>query len=341
MMMDQNDTAAVVRARTNAVLLSQSTEVFFRLSGSDSATFLQGLLSLDVEKLDVGSGGTGYHLTPKGRIVASIGLARESSDGFILRVPQGSAVDVETSFNKYLPLASSELSRTDGGATTLIGPDVPCLFEALSGLPDPGPEGVVVGLLGTDTEGIAMGNPGFGDRCVQMVTGSKEAAQLKELLLSQHGVALAGPNVSLVLRVEAGVPVPGVDFGSKSTPAELGITHAVDHTKGCYVGQEVVARMHTYGAPPRRLVGLTSELSLDQDSEIELAGRVVGTVGSPTFSPHLKQHIALAVLSASAVRVGEQLNVGGVPATVVQLPFVKSGTPTAFDPLSPNPGSPD
>jgi tRNA-modifying protein YgfZ len=125
-----------------------------------------------------------------------------------------------------------------------------------------------------------------------------------------------------VIRVESGRPRYGLDLDETTIPQEAGLNErAVSFTKGCYVGQETVARLHYKGKPNRHLRGLRLSEPATRGDEIRLGERVVGELGSTAVSPALGS-IALAVIrreaeSGAIVHVGE----ASIEAKVTELPF--------------------
>jgi folate-binding protein YgfZ len=125
-----------------------------------------------------------------------------------------------------------------------------------------------------------------------------------------------------ILRIEAGDPRFGADMGTKTMPAEAGIVEeTVSFTKGCYIGQETVARLHYRGRPNRHLRGLRLDGAVAPGDEVRLGERVVGSVGSACLSP-AHGRIALAILRREA-EPGAQVTVGSAGGQVVALPFAK------------------
>jgi len=123
-----------------------------------------------------------------------------------------------------------------------------------------------------------------------------------------------------VLRVEAGRPRYGLDLDEGTIPQEAGLNErAVSFTKGCYVGQETVARLHYRGKPNRHLRGLLLAQPAERHAEILLGEKVVGRVGSTCISPRLGP-IALALVRREAPP-GETVLVDGAEARVAELPF--------------------
>ena len=125
-----------------------------------------------------------------------------------------------------------------------------------------------------------------------------------------------------VLRVESGRPRYGVDLDQTVIPQEAGLNErAVSFTKGCYVGQETVARLHYRGKPNRHLRGLRLSEPAPSGAELRLGEKVVGRLGSVVVSPRLGP-IALALVRREAAP-GDRLAVEGSAASaeVVELPF--------------------
>jgi folate-binding protein YgfZ len=125
-----------------------------------------------------------------------------------------------------------------------------------------------------------------------------------------------------VLRTEAGIPIYGVDIDETTTMPEIGEA-GISYDKGCYIGQEVVAKVKYIGHVNRRFVGLVfSENELPEiKSVIRKGGRDVGYVTTALFSPHLNKPIALGFVNRAVCAPGSQVEVGAQLATVVDVPF--------------------
>jgi folate-binding protein YgfZ len=126
--------------------------------------------------------------------------------------------------------------------------------------------------------------------------------------------------VAEIVRIERGRPRLLLDMDSSTMPQEAGINErAVSFTKGCYVGQETVARLHYRGRPNRHLRGLRLSGPAEHGEPVTLGEKQVGTVGSAAVSP-AHGPIALALVRREA-EPGTEVSVSGAPATVVELPF--------------------
>ena len=140
--------------------------------------------------------------------------------------------------------------------------------------------------------------------------------------LEQRGAEPVDDAAAECLRIERGRPRYGIDLDDTVIPQEAGLNdRAVSFTKGCYVGQETVARLFYRGKPNRRLRGLALSAPVETGAEIEFEERTVGHVASTTVSPRLGP-IALGLLRRAAAP-GSTVLVGAerAPATVVELPF--------------------
>jgi folate-binding protein YgfZ len=156
---------------------------------------------------------------------------------------------------------------------------------------------------------------------IDLIVPSEDAERLRAVL-SAAGAVEVGPDAAEILRIEAGTPRFGVEMDSATMPAEAGIVAtAVDFEKGCYIGQETVARLHYRGKPNRHLRGLRLSAPAATDTPLNLGDKEVGRVGGSCVSP-LHGPIALAILRREA-EPGAELAVGedGVTARVVDLPF--------------------
>jgi folate-binding protein YgfZ len=152
----------------------------------------------------------------------------------------------------------------------------------------------------------------FDSPAVAVVRGALETA----------GAVGVSETAAEILRVERGRPRYGIDLDEGTIPQEAGLNErAVSFTKGCYVGQETVARLHYRGKPNRHLRGLRLSQLVEPGAELRLGDRSVGHLGSSVVSPRLGP-IGLALVRREAeprttVAVGEI----GATATVVELPF--------------------
>ncbi len=126
-----------------------------------------------------------------------------------------------------------------------------------------------------------------------------------------------------VLRIENGVPKYGVDADESTIVPELGIADLISYQKGCYIGQEIIARIHFRGHIAKQLTGLVLETEANANDELKsLDGKNAGRITSVTFSPKLEKFIALAFVRYDYLAEGTELKINDSRATVRNLPFV-------------------
>ncbi len=143
--------------------------------------------------------------------------------------------------------------------------------------------------------------------------------------LVESGAAEIPNDTFEVLRIEAGVPKFGVDMDETTIVPELGIDPLISYTKGCYIGQEIIARIHFRGHVAKQLTGIeTEQSSLTAKSELlSLEGKNAGRITSVTHSPSLNKTTALGYVRYDYLEEGTELKANDLPVTVKKLPFVK------------------
>jgi len=284
------------------------------VSGPDAAEYLQGQLTNDIEAIELEEGRYAALLDRKGHV---------SSDMRVLRVENGLWLDLEQSAAgavlKHLRTYSvgREVEVEDvterWAVVSLIGPR----SGELSGFEGLGPEHAQRFRRWDDVDVLGVAT----DTGVDLIVKSEDAEDLERLLVDAGAVQVT-EDAAEIVRVEAGRPRFGVDMTPDHMPAEAAIVErAVDFEKGCYIGQEPVARLHYRGKPNRTLRGLRLSGPVAHGDPLHLGDREVGTIGTSCISP-AHGAIALAIVRREA-EVGEQLAVGdgSVTAQVVELPF--------------------
>jgi folate-binding protein YgfZ len=313
--------------REECGLLDRSERGKILVTGADAAEYLQGQLTNDVESLQEGEGQYAALLDRKGHMQADLrvlhcsavplpSIDRERNNG------AGIWVDTEAvalpGVLRHLTMYSigRDVNVADVTAEmailSLIGPRA-VEIAGTAALPEYANEaGSLAGV-----ELLAVGTR----EGIDLVCAVTDAERLREALLAAGAVEV-GAEAAEILRVEAGVPRFGAEMTSETMPAEAGIVEdAVSFTKGCYIGQETVARLHYKGRPNRHLRGLRLSAPAEQGTALLLGDKEVGRIGSAVVSPAFGP-IALAILRREA-EPGAELAVGedGVTARVVDVPF--------------------
>ena len=290
-------TSEYVLAKTDAVVVDRSSRGRLLLTGSDVADFLQGQVSNDVEALAPGSGCYATLLTAKGKIRCDMRILR-GGDWFLLDSEPQALPVLEHMVRVYSIGRDVQSRRDERGLWSILGP------TARDALDNPPPE--VEHAHAEGRLGLYVATDGGVD-----VIG--ERPDLPE----------ASDETAEILRVESGRPRLGYELGDDVIPQEAGINErAISFTKGCYVGQETVARLFYKGKPNRHLRGLRLTEPVERGAPIRAAdgkdlGRVASTCVSPSFGP-----IALALVRREAAP-GDTVQVGdaGIACQVVELPF--------------------
>jgi folate-binding protein YgfZ len=283
--------------------------------GGDAAEYLQGQLTNDVESLAPGQGCYAALLDRKGHLQSDMRVLRLENGDIWLDLEPGPAPAVLKHLRTYSIGRDVEVEDVTGkwAITSLIGPRA----GELAGFEGLGPEHAQRFREWDGTEVLAVAT----DVGLDLITRLEQAASLASLL-EAAGAAGVSEGAAEVLRVESGRPRFGHDMGPESMPAEAGIVdRAVDFEKGCYIGQEPVARLHYRGKPNRTLRGLRLSEPVEPGAPLMLGEREVGKVGTASLSP-AHGPIALAIVRREAGE-GDRIAVGdgGATAEVVALPF--------------------
>ena len=133
------------------------------------------------------------------------------------------------------------------------------------------------------------------------------------------------PEIYEVLRIEQGIPLYGVDMDETTIVPELGLDGLISYNKGCYIGQEIIARIYFRGHVAKQLRGLIlSDANVKAQDELKtVEGKNAGRVTSVCFSPKLDKNIALGYVRYAYLAEGTELKIGETTATVKDLPFLR------------------
>ncbi len=301
--------------REECGLLDRSGRGKILVSGPDAAEYLQGQLTNDIEALGEDEGCYAALLDRKGHLQSDMRVLRLSSGGIWLDLepePTGAVLSHLRTYSIGREVEIEDVTEA-WAILSLIGPRAPEVggFEGL------GPERAqrFRAWEGIDVLGVATA---LG---VDLIARAEDAESLRELALAAGAVEV-GEEAFEILRIESGTPRFGAEMSTGTMPAEAGIVDAaVSFTKGCYIGQEPVARLHYKGRPNRHLRGLELSAPAEPGAELRLGEKTVGSIGSSSVSP-ARGPIALAIVRREA-EPGTELAVGeaGVTARVVDLPF--------------------
>jgi folate-binding protein YgfZ len=300
-----------------------------RIDGEDRLAFLQRQTTNDLRLLATDRAVVTVLTSPTARILDVLTVLDEGKTlaAICLRpVETARFLRGRIFFNDHVTVndISAELARID-----LDGPQSPVVIEK-AGLPLPASDTQVItanaATVGVHAaQGLAMrllGQGGFSGAGFRLLTPATSLPALEDRLLSL-GAARLSPEIYDILRVEYGQPAARHELTEAFTPLEIGLESAISADKGCYTGQEVIARQITSGKVTRRLVGLKLTTPMPGGAKLQAEGKPAGEITSCVTSPRFGP-IALAVIRKPYDEPGMALNVDKeVIATVTPLPFVQ------------------
>jgi folate-binding protein YgfZ len=277
------------------------------LTGPDAKTFLHGQVTNDIEALTPGHGCYAAFLTHKGKMLGDLRVF-DVGDELLLDCERVALQELFNMIRRYKLGADVELHKRtlELALFSVIGPDAPRLAG-----PDEH-DNARVELGGVPALAVTT------DVGTDIFCAAADRDAVRAALDFPDGDEAAAE----VVRVERGRPRFGVDIDDSVIPQEAGLNErAVSFTKGCYVGQETVARLYYRGKPNRRLLGLKLSAPAPSGSELRLGEKVVGRLGSSVESPALGP-IGLALVRREAAP-GDTVDVDGVSALIVDVPFAR------------------
>ena len=303
-------------------LIDRSERGKLALTGPDAGEFLSGQVTNDVASLHPGEGRYAAFLTHKGKMlgdmrVIAVGPDPEGPPAEMLLDTERSALQALFDMIRRFKVGfQTELHKrtVERGLLSLLGPT----SEAVAGTEGLGEE--EHSSAAVEIEGIAALAIRT-DLGVDLLCQAEDTEALIAALRARGAEGIS-EEAAECLRIEHGRPRYGIDLDDSVIPQEAGLNErAVSFTKGCYVGQETVARLHWKGKPNRYLRGLRLSGPAEAGAELRLGERVVGTLSSVCDSP-LHGPIGLALIRREA-EPGSRIEVGqsGTHGEVVELPF--------------------
>lgn len=314
--------------RTGVGVVNRSKRGKVRMTGKDRTRFLHGMITNTVEGLEEGAGNHAALTTVQGQTLLDLWV-HHLGDYLWLETEAGYQTQLYETLDRYL-IADDVVMQDETevwGVLGVVGALALDKVKSTLGLDvehlkvHHTVEGVWNGTPIWVTHRPFLGVAGFDVR-----VAVSNGATLWQALIGDGAIPV-GKQAQEILRVEAGIPYCGVEIDESVAPLEAGLADTVDFNKGCYIGQEVIAKMHFRGKPRRYLVGVKvqGDQVVDSNTEIKVADKVVGRISSCVYSPKLKAVIALAILKRGMHEVGQDLNVGDRKGEVVALPFVSVG----------------
>jgi folate-binding protein YgfZ len=298
------------------------------LTGDDRATFLHNFCTNNVRNLSDGSGAEAFVLDAKGHVLSHAFLFVAPHSIVIDTVP-GQSEKLSRHFDRYIIREKVEIHdrSEEWGELLVAGPRSAALMESLAldvpqdrlGHRQSSLAGCSIYLRRTDLVGPDS----------WLLAGARSDVENARGALANAGAVRADLAAFEMARIEAGTPLYERDITEKNLPQEVNRdAHAISFTKGCYLGQETVARIDALGHVNRVLVGLRffgdqipAILTELQAEDAAQGNAAVGAITSAAFSPRLRSALALGYVRRGHTQVGTKLNSPAGPAEIVALPL--------------------
>jgi folate-binding protein YgfZ len=332
-----------VRRGDGAGLFDLSSRGRVEVAGGEAVQFLNGMVTNDVARLEDGAWMQAAFPNPQGRLVASARILRHD-DVFL--------IDTEAATHAALLKTLERFVLAGDFRVRDLTAEEPLVSTALLSLQGARSREIIGAALGEKAARVergrsAIASAGWGYQPLIIIRATHTAEDGFDIFVSASaapsvwqslvdaGARPAGSDALEVLRVEAGVPRYGVDSGEANVVTEvLDEAEAVSYTKGCYVGQEIIARIHWRGHVAKRLAGLVFDRDAEPPADARIKScaedREVGRITSTVFSPRLRRQVALGLVKYDHLAPGTEVKIfdGGAEvcaAHVAQLPLVRGG----------------
>ncbi len=302
--------------RTGAGLIDYSTQAVIEVTGADRVSFLHNLLSQDLKQLTPGQARPAALLTPNGKLIATL-LVFARPESFWLLCDVTHAQTLTQTLDRYLFSEAVTLTNHERAKAVFAceGSEIP---ERLT--------------RWKDTQLHLIHHSLIGGRGMWLMVDADHAQRFWTHGV-QRGTSLGftpvGWEALNIARIEAGIPWFGIDFDESNLLPETGLeTMLASDSKGCYVGQEIVARLQTYGSANKKLMGLRieSEEVPAVDDVVMRNGEEVGRVTSACYSLERKHPMAIAMIKRGSYDAGTpvELTHGSERLAAVVTPLANS-----------------
>jgi folate-binding protein YgfZ len=303
--------------REEAGMLEREERRLLACRGPDAVAYIHDQLTNDIESLEPGRGCYAALLDRKAHMQADLRVLRVTDDELLLDCEQAGREALGVHLGMYRVGRNVEFESLEGQTVlSVIGPAAGAATGIGPLAPEHAHREVTIG--GAAARAVAT------DVGIDLICARADLDAIRSAL-ADAGVEHVDPAAAEIVRVETGRPRFGADMTTATIPQEAGINErAVNFEKGCYIGQETVARLHYRGKPNRHLRGLRLAKPVEAGAVVRLGERELGRVGTAVLSP-AHGPIALAILRKEAepgATVEIEANGATVQAGVVELPFV-------------------
>jgi folate-binding protein YgfZ len=302
------------------------------VSGSEAVMFLNGLITNDMKTLAVNSWMAAIFPNVQGRLLAAVRIIHRA-DGFLIDT-EGSTLETVAKLLERFTLAGDFRVNNLTNATAMLsiqGRNAAAVIRQAFGetAATLARDQIVIAQLDNGSDVTIMRATHTGEDGFDLFVNANETPKLLEMI-RDAGAQPFGSEVAETLRIEAGIPRFGVDMDETKVVTETNLDDAVSFTKGCYIGQEIIARIKYRGHVAKKLTGVLVEHEGGLEGGLRILStddKEIGSITSSAVSPRLKQTIALAYVKYDYLELGTKVKVvsgkGELPATVTELPFIR------------------
>ena len=313
-----------------AGLIDLSARGRFLVSGSEAVQFLNGLITNDMQTLGANQWMPAVFPNVQGRLIASVRVIHRH-DGFLIDTESETHERVRQTLERFTLAGDFRLTDLTDETSTLsiqgakAAEAIRAVDETSANL---GAFAVAVvnwqGSQITIIRATHTAEDGF-----DLFVSANEVGNLRDAL-TKTGAQPVGLEALETLRIEAGIPRYGKDMDETTVVTETNLDEAVSFTKGCYVGQEIIARIKYRGHVAKKLTGaiFEGEVSLESGAKIlSVDEKEIGRITSFAFSPHLKHTIALGYVKYDYLEPGTPVRIVSsameIAGQVAELPFIR------------------
>ena len=317
-----NDAAAIQAARQGVALVDLSHWGRLKISGDERLRYLHNQSTNDFQRLKPGQGCETVFVTSTARTI-DLATAYVTEDAVLVQVSPNRRQYLMEWLDRYIfPMDRVELKDVSSESVTfsLIGPASDALLEKLSD--EMSVEQAYASHQELTLDGlkvhVAVGNglalPGY-----TLIVSAGNAAKLWQAL-TEAGAIPMGDRAWEQLRIEQGRPVPDRELTEDYNPLEAGLWQTISFEKGCYIGQETIARLNTYKGVKQQLWGIRLQAPVEPGTVVMVGEEKVGKLTS--FTETDQGPFGLAYIRTKAGGVGLKVQVGDVAGEIVDVPFL-------------------
>lgn len=284
------------------------------LAGEDRSDFLQRMTTNDIKRLKVGQSAVTVLTSPTARTLFVFTVLCRENELWLLPA-RGETTTLERHLAGnifFMDKVSVRNISNDWRRARLMGPQSAAVLDQLL------PNGTLVDDQWQEMAGmVAVRQQKYDLPGYELLLAAAQEADLRQRLLESGALLLEDAAAYTAQRIALSRPLPGAELSSEYTPLESGLTWACAENKGCYTGQEIIARQITYDKVTKCLVQVRSSQPLAVGAALEAEGKDAGVVTS--VAAQLEPPLALAIVKRTFSGAGSQLTVNGINTTVVEL----------------------